>query len=312
MPVISVVICTHNRDYYLGESLDSVLAQEFEDDDILVVDNASKDQTKQVVDRRLPDNPRLRYVYEGTLGLNVARNRGMRETTAPIIVYFDDDAIAPPKWLQAIHAAFQQYDNLGAAGGKVELIWPPGFTRPQWLSDGLAVNLGAYDLGEEIQLITDAGLTPRGLNYAIRRDVLEVVGSFSLNLDRVGNNLLSNGDLYMTELVLRHGYQVAYLPDAVVKHQVSPERVEQKWYFRRGWWQGVSECVREQNAGLAGPGQLGRGGERMLRGLYKSVKFAGDRAVSFDNLIYAYSQLGYLSTAIKGMLAKPKPTPTQT
>jgi len=298
-PEISVVICTHNRDYFLGEALDSALNQDFENYDLVVVDNASTDRTREVVESRKPAYPRLRYVYEPELGLNVARNRGQKETTAPLIVYFDDDAIAPSGWLSALYQAFQNSEKLGAAGGKVELRWPRGHQRPPWLSANLAVNLGEYDLGDRAQLIHDPGLTPRGLNYAIRRQTLEAIGGFSKNLDRVGNNLLSNGDLYMTELVLNHGYEVLYLPEAVVEHQVLPDRVVPGWYFKRGWWQGVSECYREQLAGAAGWGQIPRGLERMARGVYHAtIKYRRDPARSFENWIYAYSQFGYLRSTL--------------
>lgn len=305
-PRISVVICTHNRDMYLGDAIDSLSTQVFPDFEIVVVDNASTDRTREVVEARIPDNPRLRYVHEPVLGLNVARNRGVQETQAPIIAYFDDDAIATPQWLQTLWDAFSANDKLGVAGGKVTLIWPEGFSEPSWLSPGLAGNLGAYDLGPEVRAITDPGQTPRGLNYAIRRRAFEDVGSFSPNLDRVGKNLLSNGELFMTELVLKAGWQVAYLPAAHVKHRVSPDRTTRAWFFQRGWWQGISEYNRELLAQRTGPGQLRRGGERIVRGLYKSLKYMGDPAQQFDNLVYAYGQIGYLSAVIKGLVFGPK------
>ncbi len=303
-PQISVVICTHNRDQYLGAAIDSLLQQDFHSFEVVVVDNASSDRTREVTEARMSD-PRLRYVYESTLGLNVARNRGVREGKADLIAYLDDDAIANPHWLSVIYEAYQREDNLGAAGGKIDLLWPQGVEPPSWLSPGLAENLGAYDLGDELIYIDRAGLTPRGLNYSIRRDVWEAVGGFDMKLDRSGKNLLSNGDLYMTELVLKHGWKVAYLPDAVVQHQVFADRVKREWFLSRGWWQGISECYREKLSGRAGIGQLRRGGERFVRGLYKSVKYFGDPAQRFDNLVYAYGQIGYLSAAIQGMLAAP-------
>lgn len=300
-PKISVVICTHNRDSYLGSALDSILNQEFDDFEVVVVDNASTDRTREVVESRMP-HPRLRYVYEETLGLNVARNRGAEETTGPIIAYFDDDALAPPQWLSCLHSAYQTYPKLGVAGGKVTLIWPEGFTQPNWLSPTLMDALGGYDLGDQIVFINNPSQTPRGLNYSMRRSVLEKVGGFKLNLDRVGKNLLSHGELYMTELVLKQGWQVAYLPDAIVGHHVSVERTKAGWYLRRGWWQGISECNREQLQGRTGFPQLRRGSENMLRGLYKSLKFFGDPAQRFENFVYAYGQIGYLGAAISGMM----------
>jgi cellulose synthase/poly-beta-1,6-N-acetylglucosamine synthase-like glycosyltransferase len=217
-------------------------------------------------------------------------------------VYLDDDAIASVGWLTAIAQAFEQDAQLAIAGGRVTLIWPDGTEPPRWLSPGLASNLGAYDLGTVPQAITQPNLTPRGLNYAIRRTFLDQVGGFDLNLGRVGKNLLSNEELRMTEMALKRRWHVSYLPDAVVAHHVTPERLAPRWFLRRGWWQGVSECYRERVTGRAGWRQLARGSERIVRGLYKALKYRRDPALRFDNLVYAYGQIGYLLAAIRGLL----------
>ncbi|NJK48619.1 glycosyltransferase family 2 protein [Candidatus Gracilibacteria bacterium] len=298
MPQIAAIICTHNRDNYLGAAIDSLLTQEYDDFEVLVVDNGSTDSTKAVVESRL-HNPQLKYIYEPVLGLSVARNTGAKETTAPILAYLDDDAEASPQWLRVLIEAYNNNEKLAIAGGKVTLIWPDGIMPPKWISSDMAAGLGAYDLGDGIVEIDNPNLTPRGLNYSMRRAFLEQIGGFDANLGRVGKKLLSNEELYMTELALKNGWQVAYLPDALAAHNVAPERVKPDWFLRRSWWQGISECYREEVAGRTGIGQLGRGGERLVRGLYKSLKYINDPALRFDNLLYAYGQIGYLSSAIQ-------------
>lgn len=304
-PQISAIICTYNRDSYLGAAIDSLLAQDFPNFEVVVVDNASTDRTREIVEARLHDD-RLRYVYEPVAGLSVARNTGARVAKAPILAYLDDDAVASSHWLSALYKAYETNEKLAIAGGKVTLLWPEGIEPPQWLSPVLAVNLGTYDLGEEIVYIKQPGMTPRGLNYSIRREFLEQVGGFDPNLGRVGKNLLSNEELHMTQLALRKKWQVAYIPDALVAHNVSPERTKRQWFLTRGWWQGISECYQEQISGKAGAGQLWRGGERAVRGLYKSMKFLRDPAQCFENLVYTYGQIAYLSSAVQGMLSAPK------
>jgi glycosyltransferase involved in cell wall biosynthesis len=302
--LISAIICTHNRDNYLGAAIDSLLSQDFADVfEVVVVDNGSTDNTRSVVEQRL-GHPRLKYIWEPTLGLSVARNTGAKESCGEILAYLDDDAVASKTWLQILWAAFKNNTKLGIAGGKVTLIWPEGMQPPRWLTPGLSSNLGLYDLGENIVYIEQPGLTPRGLNYAIRRSFLEEIGGFDPNLGRVGKNLLSNEELQMTELALSKNWQVAYLPDALVAHNVAPERLKRSWFLNRGWWQGISECYREQLAGRAGIGQLSRGSERLLRGLYKSLQHFSDPAERFDKLVYAYGQIGYLNAAIIGFFSK--------
>jgi glycosyltransferase involved in cell wall biosynthesis len=300
-PKIVGIICTHNRDNYLGAAIDSLLKQDLDDFEVLVVDNGSNDATKQVTEARL-NHPRLSYVYEPVLGLSTARNRGAKETKAPILAYLDDDAVASPQWLRMLVNAYDENENLAIAGGRVTLIWPEGISPPVWLSDNLAGALGLYNLGDKVVYIDNPQLTPRGLNYSIRRAFLDEVGGFDINLGRVGKNLLSNEELFMTELALKKGYQVAYIPDALAAHNVSLERTKMDWFIRRSWWQGVSECYREKVSGQVGIRQFSRGGERLLRGLYKSVKYINDPTLRFDNLLYAYGQLGYLKEVIKSTL----------
>ena len=308
-PQISAIICTHNRDRYLAKAIDSLLVQTCENYEILIIDNASTDRTAEVAQAYL-NNPRVSYHYEAKVGLSVARNTGAQIATSTLIAYLDDDAIASPQWLQTFIDAYAQDPKLAISGGKVTLIWD--CAQPRWISENLSGNLGFYDLGDQPLQIEQPGLTPRGLNYAIRRTFLDQVGGFDLNLGRVGKNLLSNEELHMTNLALQSGWNVSYLPDAIAGHHVAPERVRRSWFLERGWWQGISECYREEIAGEAGFGQLGRGGERLLRGLYKSVKltiqgrfipkfYASAEGLVFENLVYSYGQIGYLLKVCEGL-----------
>lgn len=366
-PVISAIICTHNRDTYLGAAIDSLLNQVWDppvdqdrmeslggflgsatatgspgqpepsatgsptahpaiarsdtttpdtitpdtttpDYEIIVVDNASSDRTREVVAARQP-HPRLRYVYEAVTGLSVARNTGARHAQAPLLAYLDDDAVASATWLQELVAAFAANEKLAIAGGKVTLIWPAGRSRPSWLSDELTSPLGAYDLGIHPCLITNPGLTPRGLNYAIRRSFLDQVGGFDPSLGRIGTKLLSNEEVAMTELALDQGWQVAYLPAALAAHNVAPERMRPAWFAQRGWWQGISEYYRDRARGRPIAKQLVIGGERILRGIYKSLKYWRDPALRFENWVYAYGQIGYVWAILQGIGDRTPVTP---
>ncbi|MEO0349330.1 MAG: glycosyltransferase family 2 protein, partial [Cyanobacteria bacterium P01_A01_bin.15] len=84
----------------------------------------------------------------------------------------------------------------------------------------------------------------------------------------------------------------------------SPARLKPGWFLSRSWWQGISECYREQVSGRAGVAQLRWGGERLVRGVYKTLKYVHDPAQRFENFTYAYGQLGYLGSVLR-YLAKP-------
>jgi len=148
-PLISAIICTHNRDQYLGAAIDSLLSQTIDNYEIIVVDNASTDTTAAIVKDRIPaetdaanQSPPVHYVYESTLGLSVARNRGAEVAKGEILAYLDDDAEASKGWLASLLDVFEKNEKIAIAGGKVTLIWPPSAQPPRWLSDDLSSGLG--------------------------------------------------------------------------------------------------------------------------------------------------------------------------
>jgi glycosyltransferase involved in cell wall biosynthesis len=296
--LISAIICTHNRADYLGAAIDSLLNQTYGNYEVVVVDNASTDDTRSVVNARLP-HPQLTYIYEEQLGLSHARNRGAAAARGDILAYLDDDAEASPGWLQALDNVFADHPEAAIAGGRVTLQWPPGISPPQWLSDVLAENLGAYDLGTTVTAIHDLGSTPRGLNYAIKSSFLEKIDGFNPHLGRVGKNLLSNEELYMTQQALSQGAEVLYVPQALVVHHVAPERLYPSWFLRRSWWQGVSECHRESLTQSLTLRRIRGRSTCMARGLVKSLRHWRDPALRFENLAYAYGQLGYVLSGLR-------------
>lgn len=76
--------------------------------------------------------------------------------------------------------------------------------------------------------------------------------------------------------------------------------LQQDWFWRRSWWQGVSECYREEVAGKRrGVTRFRRAGKALLQGLYKGGKYFADPKQRFENLLYAYGQMGYLTAAVK-------------
>lgn len=292
---ISAVICTYNREDYLRGALDSLINQDLANYEIVVVDNASTDGTAEIV-KSYSDNPQVKYVYEPKLGLSVARNTGVVNSTGDIVVYLDDDAVAPSHWLQTLLTVFENDPEVVIAGGKVKLILPEPYTDlPEWISEQMAGALGVYDLGNEMIPINDASFTPRGLNYGFRRSFWQEVGGFDVKFDRVGNNLLSNGDLVFTELALKMHRKVMYIPTAEVGHNVQPERLTKEWFKSRSWWQGISEYYRQQNNNVTKSKQFLDSLERIIRGSYKSIKYRHNPNIRFDNILYVYGQFGYLS-----------------
>lgn len=96
-PAISVVLPVHNRASVVGDAVRSVLAQQFKNFELIVVDDGSTDGTAETIGAF--DDPRVRFIrLPENLGGNAARNKGIDVARAPLIAFLDsDDAYLPHK-----------------------------------------------------------------------------------------------------------------------------------------------------------------------------------------------------------------------
>jgi glycosyltransferase involved in cell wall biosynthesis len=174
-PVVSVVVPTRGRAAYLEVTLDSLLAQRTEiAHEILVVDDGSRDATPHVAAAR----PGVRYVAHGeTRGLNAARNTGMRETTAALIAFVDDDVLAPPGWLEALAEGAALHAQAEAFGGPIRARFegrtPRGCGREE--PPITTLDLGPQDREAEMAW---------GANFAVRRSAAARIGEFDERIVR--------------------------------------------------------------------------------------------------------------------------------
>jgi glycosyltransferase involved in cell wall biosynthesis len=98
MPAVAVIVPVHNYGRFLGEALDSVLAQTLADWECVIVDDGSTDDTAAVARRYVERDARFRYVHQSQRGLAGARNRGIDESSARYVQFLDaDDRLAPGK-----------------------------------------------------------------------------------------------------------------------------------------------------------------------------------------------------------------------
>ena len=130
---VSVVVPTRNRAPLLRASLESLVAQcangvRYE---VLVVDNNSTDDTAQTV-AALSDAGRIRYLVEPREGPSHARNRGVEESTAPIVAFADDDVRVSESWVLQVHSILNRYADVDCVGGRVLPEWP--HDPPNWVT----------------------------------------------------------------------------------------------------------------------------------------------------------------------------------
>ncbi len=177
MPDISVIVTTHNRARLLERCLSSILAQTDVELEVIVVDDASSDDTPTVVVKLLAD-PRLRYHrLERNCGAPARpRNIGIAQAQSPLLFIFDSDDTMLPGCLRAFVSAFEAEPELGLAWSRKNVLNREGAT---------------VEIEKRDRLMTEPPF-PLALSYApganglaIRRSVVEAIGGFDEAMPRM-------------------------------------------------------------------------------------------------------------------------------
>ena len=120
----TIIICTYNRSHNLPGCVECLAQQqdaETFDWEILIVDNNSSDDTRQVVEQLASvSSVKLRYAFEPQQGLNYARNQGVQASDSRYFCFVDDDIKVRPDWLAALYQALESNDA-DTVGGRIHL-----------------------------------------------------------------------------------------------------------------------------------------------------------------------------------------------
>ncbi|PWE32981.1 glycosyltransferase [Maritimibacter sp. 55A14] len=233
-PDAAVIIPHYNDVTRLGRCLDALLRNDTTDAEIVVVDNGST----QPLDDLRARFPAVRFLVEAEKGAAAARNRGVRETTAPLLCFIDADCVPDHDWLSV---AREVADRADLVGGRVDVFdeTPPPRSGAEAFEAIFAFNFRRYI---EVQGFSGAG------NLVTRRDVFDAIGGFVNGVSE---------DREWTMRAVARGYSLVYEDRLRVTH---PSR--QDWPALRVKWQRMTREGFQLNG--TSPGRRLRWG---LRGL---------------------------------------------
>ncbi len=189
MPRVSVVVPARNEEAYLGRCLDALLRQDPPPDEIIVVDNGSKDRTAEIAEQM-----GVWVVREPTPGVHHARQAGLKAARYEVVAQTDADTRVLPGWIAAIRRGFADPQTV-ATYGPIELD-EDAPTLDRWLARHafpLFLRLSAL-LGQP---------NASGANHAVRREAALAVGGYDRPFAE---------DVHLAKKLLRRG-RVRYLPD---------------------------------------------------------------------------------------------------
>ena len=250
--MISVIICTYNRDKYIYNVLKSLALGTLEHSayEIILVDNNCTDNTRSEVDHFCNVFPQvtLRYFVETNQGLSHARNRGIRESKGDILVYVDDDATVNPDYLKTYADWFESHPETDAAGGPIIPHYETG-SEPKWMTYFIKRLLTGYlYFGDKAKPFPGQNY-PGGGNAAYRSRVFEKVGLYNVELGRNGDSLGGGEEKDIFDKMKREGMQFVYLPQAILYHSIPGYKLEADYFNRLTAGIGQSERARTLRIG---------------------------------------------------------------
>ena len=250
--MISVILCTYNRDRYIYNVLQSIAEGDFAHSryEIVLVNNNSTDNTEAECRRFAADHPDItfRYYVEPKQGLSHARNCGIRHAKGEVLVYVDDDALVNKEYLRTYDDFFRRNPEAVAAGGPI-LPQYDGCEEPQWMSHYTRqLVTGKLYLGDSEREFPK-GAFPGGGNAAYRKSVFDTVGLFNPELGRKGNSLISAEEKDLFDKMTTNGMRFYYLPTAILYHLIPPKKQTQDYFDRLTYSIGVSERYRTLQIG---------------------------------------------------------------
>jgi glycosyltransferase involved in cell wall biosynthesis len=171
----------------------------------------------------------------GSQGASGARNTGVAASHGDVAAFLDDDAIASPRWLEALVSHFADASVVGV-GGRLDPLWATG--RPRWFPPEFDWAVAASYLGmpESAEPVRNVWST----NMAIRRQIFDIVGGFRDDFGKVGaRSRPEDTDLCIRAAERPGGGTWIYEPAGAAGHRVPAERATLRYFvyrcFHEGW-----------------------------------------------------------------------------
>jgi glycosyltransferase involved in cell wall biosynthesis len=206
---VDVVICTRNREASIEAAVRGVLANEYPDFTLTVVDQSTTDATGRVLAPLVEADRRLRYVHVDEAGLSRAYNTGIEMTSADVIAFTDDDCVVPTNWIASIAAAFETEPDGDLLYGQVipletgdEAGLTPYFDIPQ---------------AERLSRRDGFRVCGMGANFAARRRLFDKVGGFDVVLGG-GGPLRSSQDFDLAYRAYKGDSIILLRPEVTLRH----------------------------------------------------------------------------------------------
>lgn len=295
---VSITICTWNRADLLARTLQSMTLLNVPnglDWEIVVVDNNSTDQTKQVIEQAAKVLP-VRRVHEPQQGHSFARNTAVAAARGELLIWTDDDVRVEPDWMWEFLKAAAAEPMTKFWGGTVL----PDFESkpPAWVHENWEISSRIYALRDwkGAVPVVDLKHLPFGANFAIRTDAQRRYG-FDVNFGRKGSEMRGFDEVDVFRRMLDAGEVGTWWVPARLHHFIPTSRLTLDYVKR--YYVGQGETLVVRGASHEPESQLKRR-ERSQRFWYRVKRMLGFQSKSWmPCLIEASRVQGQLAARAK-------------
>jgi glycosyltransferase involved in cell wall biosynthesis len=211
-PSCSVIVCTRNRPTQLHRCLTALANLNYPDYEVVVVDNAPRDQQTREVAARWG----VRYILEPVPGVSRARNRGALACESEVVAYLDDDAVADREWLTVLAGDFA--DPLVAAVTGAILPLDRGAHASPWSASSTERSRQVVDRQTSGWFKSaNFGELGDGSNMVFRRSAFDIWPGFDEKLGR-GTIVGGGEEHYAFFTLIERGFRIVHNPEAIVRH----------------------------------------------------------------------------------------------
>lgn len=210
LPLISIIISVYNEEKTLRQCLDSLLVLEYPNHEVIMVNDASTDNTLAILQEYQKKSKKIKVVtYTVNKGVPGARNEGMKAAKGDIFVFTDADATFPKEWPTKLIEPFLTNPRVGATGGRD--IAPPNQPLIHRCIDyTLTSFIGTAGLrGAKVRL---AKYAVTGCNFAVKREVVEKVGRHDERIRWRGE------EKEWCQRIREAGYEIQFVPESYILH----------------------------------------------------------------------------------------------
>jgi glycosyltransferase involved in cell wall biosynthesis len=205
MPLlVSVVIICYNQAHFLGEAIQSVIEQDYSNKEIVVVNDGSLDNTRDIA---LSFGDSVQYIEQENSGVAVARNRGIKESTGDYICLLDSDDIYLPSFLSTLASYLEDHPDVGLVCSDAMIFNRKG-------DIGLRSKIVNKPMCEKNFRWETVEFIAYPSTVMFRRSCLRKTGVFEEGLSRIGSN-----DWLMWVKMSLH-FDLAYIHRPLVKYRL--------------------------------------------------------------------------------------------